>query len=152
MGAVRRAAPNPAWVSRKMGVRPPLKSHTKKGLRREPRIRLRLSRRRGGHCSPDETGPQAFGADPHLERRTVARVDANVLKVDEPTTASVPVRMAHRVSRSGPAPAALTELCHDRFLPASGVGGGNAFPSVSPLRRAILKINSRILSQLFENR
>lgn len=74
---------------------------------------------RSGDCRGplDETRLQALRTDPYLERSPLARVDSNALKIDQPTTTRVSVRVADRIPRYGAAPATLTNLCHCNFPP-----------------------------------
>ena len=67
--------------------------------------------------SLDEAGLQALRAHAHLEGGAIARIDPDTLKIDQPTTARMPVGMADRVPRHGAASAALTDLCHCSFPP-----------------------------------
>ena len=67
--------------------------------------------------SLDEAGLQALRAHAHLEGGAIARIDPDTLKIDQPTTARMPVGMADRVPRHGAASAALTDLCHYSFPP-----------------------------------
>ena len=56
------------------------------------------------------TGTEALGADMELAGLPSAYVDSDALNVDEPAASCMAVRMAHRVSRNGPAAAAVTEF------------------------------------------
>lgn len=74
----------------------------------------------GSDCrgrSLDEAGLQALRAHTDLEGRSIARIDSDTLKIDQPTTTRVPIGMADRVPRRGTASATLTDLCHCSFPP-----------------------------------
>lgn len=62
------------------------------------------------HGSLYFTGTEALGADMELAGLTSAYVYPDALDVDKPTASCMAVRMAHRVSRNGPAAAAVTEF------------------------------------------
>ena len=62
------------------------------------------------HGSLSFTGTEALGADMELAGLPSAYVDSDALNVDEPAASCMAVRMAHRVSRNGPAAAAVTEF------------------------------------------
>lgn len=62
------------------------------------------------HGSLYFTGTEALGADMELAGLPSAYVNSDALDVDEPAASRVAVRMAYRVSRNGPAAAAVTEL------------------------------------------
>jgi len=78
---------------------------------------LKIPVRLNFHGSFDEAGFQALGADANPKGASVAHIDFCVLKIDQPTTTRMPVRVADLVSGRGAAPATLTNFCHRHFPP-----------------------------------